>query len=173
MWFKLFLTYLVQSLSLLPGLAFVCDAAVCSFSATLCKSPCESAFDPRFLMFTVQPVGPALCGSHQLRWGWRRQAAASHHLQRALQGGQREALRRGLWHRRPAGDRWDETFKFVFKWQGVNGVFLTLVFSALSVCMSHGPKTANQWKTQNSSFFDLDFYRYTSTIRILYMCVCI
>ncbi|XP_037624837.1 mucolipin-2 isoform X1 [Sebastes umbrosus] len=27
------------------------------------------------------------------------------------------------------------------------------------VCMSHDPKTANQWKTQNSSFFDLDFYR--------------
>ncbi|KAL6108021.1 mcoln2 [Pungitius sinensis] len=26
-------------------------------------------------------------------------------------------------------------------------------------CMSHDPKTANQWKTQNSSFFDLDFYR--------------
>ncbi|XP_070688571.1 mucolipin-2 isoform X2 [Pempheris klunzingeri] len=28
-----------------------------------------------------------------------------------------------------------------------------------TVCMSHDPKTANQWKTQNSSFFDLDFYR--------------
>ncbi|XP_045905215.1 mucolipin-2 [Micropterus dolomieu] len=28
-----------------------------------------------------------------------------------------------------------------------------------TVCMSHEPKTANQWKTQNSSFFDLDFYR--------------
>ncbi|XP_068176252.1 mucolipin-2 [Antennarius striatus] len=26
-------------------------------------------------------------------------------------------------------------------------------------CMSHDPQTANQWKTQNSSFFDLDFYR--------------
>nr|XP_046246918.1 mucolipin-2 [Scatophagus argus] len=26
-------------------------------------------------------------------------------------------------------------------------------------CKSHDPKTANQWKTQNSSFFDLDFYR--------------
>ncbi|XP_059197791.1 mucolipin-2 isoform X2 [Centropristis striata] len=28
-----------------------------------------------------------------------------------------------------------------------------------TVCMSHDPKTANLWKTQNSSFFDLDFYR--------------
>ncbi|KAK5869853.1 hypothetical protein PBY51_024541 [Eleginops maclovinus] len=28
-----------------------------------------------------------------------------------------------------------------------------------TVCMSHDPKPANQWKTQNSSFFDLDFYR--------------
>uniref|UniRef100_A0A8C9X015 Mucolipin TRP cation channel 2 n=1 Tax=Sander lucioperca TaxID=283035 RepID=A0A8C9X015_SANLU len=28
-----------------------------------------------------------------------------------------------------------------------------------TICMSHDPKTANQWKTQNSSFFDLDFYR--------------
>ncbi|XP_032382386.1 mucolipin-2 [Etheostoma spectabile] len=28
-----------------------------------------------------------------------------------------------------------------------------------TVCMSHEPKTANQWKSQNSSFFDLDFYR--------------
>ncbi|KAM9358219.1 mucolipin-2 [Symphorus nematophorus] len=28
-----------------------------------------------------------------------------------------------------------------------------------TVCMSHNPKTASQWKTQNSSFFDLDFYR--------------
>ncbi|XP_047443203.1 mucolipin-2 isoform X1 [Mugil cephalus] len=28
-----------------------------------------------------------------------------------------------------------------------------------TVCMSHDPKTANQWKTQNSSFFELDFYR--------------
>ncbi|XP_041646661.1 mucolipin-2 [Cheilinus undulatus] len=27
------------------------------------------------------------------------------------------------------------------------------------VCMKHDPKTANLWKTQNSSFFDLDFYR--------------
>ncbi|XP_073332481.1 mucolipin-2 [Pagrus major] len=27
------------------------------------------------------------------------------------------------------------------------------------VCMSHDPTTANLWKTQNSSFFDLDFYR--------------
>ncbi|XP_029987156.1 mucolipin-2 [Sphaeramia orbicularis] len=27
------------------------------------------------------------------------------------------------------------------------------------VCMSHDPKTANLWRTQNSSFFDLDFYR--------------
>ncbi|KAM8875377.1 mucolipin-2 isoform 3-T5 [Spinachia spinachia] len=26
-------------------------------------------------------------------------------------------------------------------------------------CMSHDPKTASQWKTQNSSYFDLDFYR--------------
>lgn len=28
-----------------------------------------------------------------------------------------------------------------------------------TVCMSHDPKTTNLWKTQNSSFFDLDFYR--------------
>lgn len=28
-----------------------------------------------------------------------------------------------------------------------------------TVCMSHDPKTANVWRTQNSSFFDLDFYR--------------
>ncbi|KAM6922085.1 mucolipin-2 [Xenentodon cancila] len=28
-----------------------------------------------------------------------------------------------------------------------------------TVCMSHDPKTVNQWKTQNSSFFDLDFHR--------------
>ncbi|XP_029939643.1 mucolipin-2 isoform X1 [Salarias fasciatus] len=28
-----------------------------------------------------------------------------------------------------------------------------------TVCMSHGPLTANQWKANNSSFFDLDFYR--------------
>ncbi|XP_044055982.1 mucolipin-2 isoform X1 [Siniperca chuatsi] len=28
-----------------------------------------------------------------------------------------------------------------------------------TVCMSHEPKTANQWKIQNSTFFDLDFYR--------------
>ncbi|KAG7217487.1 hypothetical protein INR49_021412 [Caranx melampygus] len=28
-----------------------------------------------------------------------------------------------------------------------------------TVCMSHDPKTANLWRTQNSSFFDLDFYR--------------
>ncbi|XP_042372271.1 mucolipin-2 [Plectropomus leopardus] len=27
------------------------------------------------------------------------------------------------------------------------------------VCISHDPKTVNQWRTQNSSFFDLDFYR--------------
>ncbi|XP_036969683.1 mucolipin-2 isoform X1 [Acanthopagrus latus] len=27
------------------------------------------------------------------------------------------------------------------------------------VCMSHDPTTADLWKTQNSSFFDLDFYR--------------
>lgn len=27
------------------------------------------------------------------------------------------------------------------------------------VCMSHDPKTANLWRTENSSFFDLDFYR--------------
>ncbi|XP_008291915.1 mucolipin-2 isoform X1 [Stegastes partitus] len=26
-------------------------------------------------------------------------------------------------------------------------------------CMSHDPATSNQWRTQNSSFFDLDFYR--------------
>uniref|UniRef100_A0A667X8U4 Mucolipin TRP cation channel 2 n=1 Tax=Myripristis murdjan TaxID=586833 RepID=A0A667X8U4_9TELE len=26
-------------------------------------------------------------------------------------------------------------------------------------CMTHDPKTANQWKAENSSFFDLDFYR--------------
>ncbi|XP_071399743.1 mucolipin-2 [Centroberyx affinis] len=26
-------------------------------------------------------------------------------------------------------------------------------------CMSHDPKSANQWKAHNSSFFDLDFYR--------------
>ncbi|XP_061594352.1 mucolipin-2 isoform X2 [Cololabis saira] len=26
-------------------------------------------------------------------------------------------------------------------------------------CMSHDPKTANQWKTQNASFFDLHFHR--------------
>uniref|UniRef100_UPI003AAC0B83 mucolipin-2 n=1 Tax=Centroberyx gerrardi TaxID=166262 RepID=UPI003AAC0B83 len=26
-------------------------------------------------------------------------------------------------------------------------------------CMSHDPKTTNQWKAHNSSFFDLDFYR--------------
>ncbi|CAN9500373.1 unnamed protein product [Ophioblennius macclurei] len=26
-------------------------------------------------------------------------------------------------------------------------------------CMPHDPRTANQWKTDNSSFFDLDFYR--------------
>ncbi|XP_053177777.1 mucolipin-2 isoform X1 [Scomber japonicus] len=28
-----------------------------------------------------------------------------------------------------------------------------------TVCMSHDPLTANKWKTENSSFFDLDFYR--------------
>lgn len=28
-----------------------------------------------------------------------------------------------------------------------------------TVCMSHDPKTANLWRTENSSFFDLDFYR--------------
>uniref|UniRef100_A0A665WJ94 Uncharacterized protein n=1 Tax=Echeneis naucrates TaxID=173247 RepID=A0A665WJ94_ECHNA len=28
-----------------------------------------------------------------------------------------------------------------------------------TVCMSHDPKTANLWRTQNSSFFELDFYR--------------
>ncbi|KAF7202356.1 mucolipin-2 isoform X1 [Nothobranchius furzeri] len=28
-----------------------------------------------------------------------------------------------------------------------------------TVCMSNGPKTAKEWKTQNASFFDLDFYR--------------
>ncbi|XP_068447862.1 mucolipin-2 [Clinocottus analis] len=28
-----------------------------------------------------------------------------------------------------------------------------------TVCMSHDPKTASQWKTENASFFDLDFYR--------------
>ncbi|XP_053709667.1 mucolipin-2 isoform X1 [Synchiropus splendidus] len=28
-----------------------------------------------------------------------------------------------------------------------------------TVCVSHDPKTANAWKTSNSSFFDLDFYR--------------
>lgn len=28
-----------------------------------------------------------------------------------------------------------------------------------TVCISHDPTTANKWKTQNSSFFDLDFYR--------------
>ncbi|KAK5601291.1 Mucolipin-2 [Crenichthys baileyi] len=28
-----------------------------------------------------------------------------------------------------------------------------------TVCMSHDPRTANMWKTQNASFFDLDFYR--------------
>ncbi|XP_026160338.1 mucolipin-2 isoform X2 [Mastacembelus armatus] len=28
-----------------------------------------------------------------------------------------------------------------------------------TICMSHDPKTANQWRTHNSSFFDLDFYR--------------
>lgn len=27
------------------------------------------------------------------------------------------------------------------------------------VCDQHDPKTVNQWKTQNASFFDLDFYR--------------
>ncbi|KAM9761898.1 mucolipin-2 [Menidia menidia] len=26
-------------------------------------------------------------------------------------------------------------------------------------CMSHDPKTANQWKSRNASFFELDFYR--------------
>ncbi|KAM4549085.1 mucolipin-2 isoform 1-T1 [Odontesthes bonariensis] len=28
-----------------------------------------------------------------------------------------------------------------------------------TVCISHDPKTANQWKTKNASFFELDFYR--------------
>uniref|UniRef100_A0A3Q0S446 Mucolipin TRP cation channel 2 n=1 Tax=Amphilophus citrinellus TaxID=61819 RepID=A0A3Q0S446_AMPCI len=28
----------------------------------------------------------------------------------------------------------------------------------LETCMSHDPKTANLWRTENSSFFDLDFY---------------
>ncbi|KAM4628642.1 mucolipin-2 [Polymixia lowei] len=28
-----------------------------------------------------------------------------------------------------------------------------------TACMSHNPKTANQWRAENSSFFDLDFYR--------------
>lgn len=28
-----------------------------------------------------------------------------------------------------------------------------------TACTSHDPKTVDQWKTQNSSFFDLDFYR--------------
>ncbi|XP_035764108.1 mucolipin-2-like [Neolamprologus brichardi] len=28
-----------------------------------------------------------------------------------------------------------------------------------TVCMSHDPKTANLWRTENSSFFNLDFYR--------------
>ncbi|XP_054869875.1 mucolipin-2 [Amphiprion ocellaris] len=28
-----------------------------------------------------------------------------------------------------------------------------------TVCMSHDPVTANHWRTQNSSFFQLDFYR--------------
>lgn len=27
------------------------------------------------------------------------------------------------------------------------------------VCIQHDPRTVNQWKTQNTSFFDLDFYR--------------
>nr|XP_020452374.1 mucolipin-2 isoform X2 [Monopterus albus] len=27
------------------------------------------------------------------------------------------------------------------------------------ICMSHDPKTANQWRAHNSSFFDLEFYR--------------
>ncbi|XP_078801920.1 mucolipin-2 isoform X3 [Oryzias latipes] len=28
-----------------------------------------------------------------------------------------------------------------------------------TLCMEHDPRTANQWRKQNSSFFDLDFYR--------------
>ncbi|KAM9849246.1 mucolipin-2 [Aulostomus maculatus] len=28
-----------------------------------------------------------------------------------------------------------------------------------TVCVPHDPKTTNEWKTHNSSFFDLDFYR--------------
>ncbi|KAM9383865.1 mucolipin-2 [Pholidichthys leucotaenia] len=28
-----------------------------------------------------------------------------------------------------------------------------------TVCMSHDPKTVNEWRSQNESFFDLDFYR--------------
>lgn len=36
---------------------------------------------------------------------------------------------------------------------------LTLLISCFSVCLSLNPKNVNEWRTQNSSFFELDFYR--------------
>lgn len=49
-------------------------------------------------------------------------------------------------------------------------LFVFYLFFFFSACLSFDPKSVKQWKMQNSSFFDLDFYRYAVITPASYWC---